>query len=178
MSSSTASVRPTARYLRGLTPFTAALLSACATAGYLPTSLQLGQTRAEVERQLGAPAAVYIMADGHARLDYHALRLGQRTYMIDFDAGGRVVRVDQVLDEAHFGTIQAGMSEAEVLRLIGPPNAGTGSYNHPAPAYTWVYRFETIQKCVVFELPFDPQTHRTMEPGAYPPDKTCGPIRT
>jgi len=47
---------------------------------------------------------------------------------------------------------------------------------HPMKAATWIYRYETIQNCIVLELPFDVRTHRTLEGGAFPPDKSCGRI--
>ena len=153
-----------------------ALLGACATA-YSIANIRAGETRASVEARFGAPSAVHTMADGHARLEYHGFSLGLRTYMIDLDASDRVALVDQVLSETHFLKMRADMSEAEVLSLIGPPN-GRGHYTHPVEAETWIYRFETIQKCVVFELPFDVHTHRTLEGGAFPPDKSCGRTMT
>lgn len=151
-------------------------LGACTTA-YSIAGIHEGETRDNVEARFGAPSAVYTMPDGHPRLEYHRMTLGLRTYMIDIDATGHVTRVDQVLDEAHFLKMHAGMSEAEVLSLIGPPN-GHGHYTHPVEAETWIYSFETIQRCVVFELPFDVHTHRTLEGGAFPTDKRCGPVMT
>jgi hypothetical protein len=73
--------------------------------------------------------------------------------------------------------MRPGMTEAEVLREIGPPN-GRGHFTHPVEADTWIYRFETIQKCVVFELPFDAATHLTQDGGSFPPDKSCGRTMT
>ena len=166
--------------MRLLLPFAAALplafLGACTTA-YSIADIHAGETRESVETRFGTPSAVYTMPDGHPRLEYHRMSLGLRTYMIDIDASGHVARVDQVLDERHFLEMRADMSEAEVLSLIGPPN-GYGHYTHPAEARTWIYRFETIQKCIVFELPFDARTHRTLEGGAFPPDKSCGRTMT
>jgi outer membrane protein assembly factor BamE (lipoprotein component of BamABCDE complex) len=152
------------------------LLGACTTA-YSIARIQEGETRDSVEARFGVPSAVYTMPDGHPRLEFHRMSLGLRTYMIDIDATGHVVRVDQVLDESHFLKMHADMSEAEVLSLIGPPN-GHGHYTHPEEAETWIYSFETIQRCVVFELPFDIHTHRTLEGGAFPTDKRCGPVMT
>ena len=153
---------------------TLTLLCACTTALSI-AKVGVGETRESVEARFGAPSAVHAMADGHPRLEYHGMSLGLRTYMIDIDATGHVARVDQVLDEEHFLKIRADMTEAEVLAQIGPPN-GYGHYTHPVEAQTWIYRFETIQKCIVFELPFDVRTHRTLEGGAFPPDKSCGRI--
>ena len=38
-----------------------------------------------------------------------------------------------------------------MLRLIGPPTY-TWHYFRPSPANTWLYRFETIQRCTLFEV--------------------------
>jgi hypothetical protein len=149
-----------------------AALCACTTA-FSIARIRAGETRASVEARFGPPSAVHAMADGLPRLEYHGFSLGLRTYMIDLDATGHVARVDQVLDENHLLKMRTGMSEAEVLSLIGPPSE-KGHYTHPVEAQTWIYRFETIQKCIVFELPFDVRTHLTLEGGAFPPDKRCG----
>jgi outer membrane protein assembly factor BamE (lipoprotein component of BamABCDE complex) len=149
-----------------------AALCACTTA-FSIARIRTGETRASVEARFGAPSAVHAMADGLTRLEYHGFSLGLRTYMIDLDATDHVARVDQVLDEEHLLKMRAGMSEEEVLSLIGPPSE-KGHYTHPVEARTWIYRFETIQKCIVFELPFDVRTHRTLEGGAFPPDRRCG----
>jgi hypothetical protein len=150
----------------------AALLCACATS-YAPTGIRAGDARARVVDTMGAPAATYTLPDGHERLEYSHMPDGLQTWMIDLDASGRVVRWEQVLDETHFGAIGAGLTETEVLRMIGPPSM-RGHYWRPVEATTWSYRFQTAQRCIVFQLSFDVKTHRTLEYGAYPPDPRCG----
>lgn len=152
--------------------FAAGLLAGCALRPYSPGGVPAGASRDEVQRLMGAPTAVYTMPDGHLRLEYNHMPFGKHTFMIDLDAGGRVARWENVLDERHFDAIRPGQTRAEVLRQIGPPSA-TSHYLLPRPGGdTWLYRFETIQRCTVFELSFDAVTGRVLE-GAYPPDPGC-----
>ena len=149
----------------------AALLGGCATTPFSPSGVPAGAPRADVLRVMGPPTATYTMPDGHERLEYNRMPNGRRTFMIDLDAVGRMVRWENVLDENHFTAIQPGMTREDVLRLIGPPSF-TGRYWRPTPGITWLYRYETPLRCQVFELSFDLTTGRVLE-GDYPPDPGC-----
>jgi len=150
----------------------AVLLAGCAFAPYSPGGVPPGASRAEVERIMGPPTGVYTMPDGHVRLEYNRMPAGRQTFMIDLDAAGRVARWENVLDENHFAAIQPGMSMDDVRRLIGPPTF-TSRYRFPDPGITWNYRFQTIQRCIVFQIPFVAATGRVIEQGAYPSDPGC-----
>ncbi len=150
----------------------AGLLAGCAFAPYSPSGVPPGAPRAEVERIMGPPTGVYEMSDGHVRLEYNHMPFGKHTFMIDLDAGGRVAHWENVLDEHHFDAILPGQSMDDVLRQIGPPSF-KWHYLLPRPGgNTWRYRFETIQRCTVFELSFDAVTGKVLD-GAYPPDPGC-----
>ena len=149
----------------------AGLLAGCAFAPYSPGGVPPGATRAEVERIMGPPTGTYTMPDGHVRLEYNHMPFGKQTYMVDLDAGGRLAHWENVLDEDHFAAIQPGMRAPDVLRLIGPPSY-TSHYFLPKPATTWLYRFQTIQRCILFEISFDAATGQVLE-GDYPPDPAC-----
>jgi hypothetical protein len=150
----------------------AALFSGCALGPYSPGGVPPGASRDEVLRIMGPPTAIYTMPDGRQRLEYNRMPAGKQTFMIDLDAGGRMTRWENVLDEAHFAAIQPGMSAADVLRLIGPPTF-TALYHRPQPGFTWNYRFDTIQRCIVFQLDFNAATGKVIESGAYPSDPGC-----
>lgn len=143
----------------------------CATHPFAPTRVPAGAPREEVLRIMGPPTATYAMPDGHERLEYNRMPFGKRTFMIDLDGAGRVAHWENVLDENHFAAIQAGMDAHEVLRLIGPPS-WTWHYFRPKPANTWLYRFETIQRCTLFEVSFDAATGKVLD-SDYPPDPSC-----
>ena len=149
----------------------AALPAGCALGPYSPAGMPAGATRAEVLRAMGPPTATYTMPDGHERLEYNRMPAGKHTFMVDLDASGRLARWENVLDENHFAAIRAGMDMPGVLRLIGPPSFKS-QYARPAPGITWLYRFDTVQRCILFEVAFDKATGRVLE-GDYPPDPAC-----
>ena len=149
----------------------AALLPGCALGPYSPSGVPAGASRDEVLRIMGPPTAMYTMPDGHQRLEYSRQPAGRQTFMIDLDANGRMARWENVLDENHFDALRPGMTTAEVLRLVGPPTF-TSQYRLPEPGITWNWRFQTIQRCIVFQLAFDAATGKVLE-GAYPPDPGC-----
>jgi hypothetical protein len=148
------------------------LLAACALGPYSPAGVPPGASRDEVLRLMGPPTAMYTMPDGHQRLEYTHMPAGKRTFMVDLDATGHMARWENVLDEAHFAAIRPGMTTADVLRLIGPPTF-VQQYRLPEPGITWNYRFETIQRCIVFQVPFAVATGQVIEQGSYPSDPGC-----
>lgn len=149
----------------------AALLAGCALGRYSPSGVPPGASRDDVLRIMGPPTATYTMSDGHVRLEYNHMPAGKQTFMVDLDATGHMAHWENVLDENHFAAIVAGMTRDDVLRLIGPPTS-TWHYFRPMPANTWLYRFETIQRCILFEISFDAATGKVID-GDYPPDPGC-----
>jgi outer membrane protein assembly factor BamE (lipoprotein component of BamABCDE complex) len=149
----------------------AASLAGCALGRYSPSGVPPGASRDDVLRVMGPPTATYTMPDGHERLEYNRMPAGKQTFMVDLDAGGHMAHWENVLDENHFAAIVAGMRREDVLRLIGPPTF-TARYARPAPGITWLYRFETIQRCILFEVSFDVATGQVLD-GDYPPDPGC-----
>lgn len=118
----------------------ALLLAGCALFAD-PGRIQPGTPVAEVLEQLGRPSARLPLASGGERLQYSYQPAGQRVYDIDVDATGRVVRVEQVLDEALFGErIQADQwTRADVLREYGPPAEVRGVRNFDGEIWVWRY---------------------------------------
>ena len=158
--------------IRRLAPILASLaLAGCAMRPYSPSGVPAGAPREDVLRIMGPPTATYTMPDDHERLEYNRMPFGKQTFMIDLDAAGRVAHWENVLDENHFAAIQPGMDAHDVLRLIGPPTY-TGQYRLPRPGITWLYRYEAIPKCQLFEIAFDAATGTVLS-GDYPPDPAC-----
>ncbi|MEO5686564.1 MAG: hypothetical protein ABIR54_04315 [Burkholderiaceae bacterium] len=149
----------------------ASLLAGCALRPYSPSGVPAGAPREDVVRVMGAPTGTYAMPDGHVRLEYNHMPAGKHTFMIDLDASGHMAHWENVLDENHFAAILPGMERPDVLRLIGPPTF-TSRYFRPRPGITWLYRFDTIQRCILFEIAFDAATGKVLE-GDYPPDPGC-----
>lgn len=97
----------------------ASLLIACA--GLEPPKDLKGRSEAEVVQAMGQPTGRYTLPDNGTRLEYAKGPAGTDTYMVDLDAQGRVVQVDQVLDANHFDVVNPGMKSETLLRFIGRP---------------------------------------------------------
>ena len=127
-----------------------AVLGACSAlrfAGGLPVGTPIGEAR----RSLGGASAEYPLPNGGTRLEFRQGAFGRQTFMLDFDASGRLVSSQQVLTPQTFATITRGMPEEQVLATIG----------HPAFAFpvgwqnlqVWNYRFGGLEgDCVVFQV--------------------------
>ena len=111
------------------------LVAACAT----PASLQPGTSEADVVARMGRPALELPAAEGTRQLVYPTGPYGLQTYMAHISPEGRLIRVEQVLDDARFHQIQPGMTREELLRWIGPPFQTVRFPNLGQTA--WDYRF-------------------------------------
>lgn len=111
-------------------------LAACASTG-LPSA---GETRDAVQARWGAPRGLYDLPDGGLRLLYINHPTATETYHFDFDAGGRLLRAEQVRTLARFET--AGREHwrmSEVQRTFGVP---TGRDKvEKVETDRWIYRF-------------------------------------
>ena len=94
-----------------------ALLAGCA----FPAREQPGALLADVVGRLGPPTATYPLPSGQ-RLLYSELPAGFAAYNLDFDAGGRLVRNEQVLTQTRFENIPVGVwTLADLQRTFGAP---------------------------------------------------------
>ena len=114
----------------------AILLGACAT----PVSLAPGSSEAELRSRMGPPALELAGPDGTRQLAYPTAPFGTQTFMAHLAADGRVIKVEQVLDDVRFQQIQPGMTREELLRYIGPPFQ-TGRFPNLRQT-AWDYRFK------------------------------------
>jgi len=114
-----------------------ALLLACAH----PSQIAPGTPAAEVVRALGQPSGRYPLAGGGERLQYSSQPAGQTVHNVDLDAGGRVVRVEQALNEGLFPQrIRPDVwTRADVLREYGPPARTMGVHNFDGTIWLWRY---------------------------------------
>lgn len=138
-------------------PWLAAIVVAFAgCAAVSPGSLKPGTPTAQIQAQLGAPIATHPLPGGGQRLEYRGN--GPFTYMLDVDAGGRLVASTQVLTPATFGTITAGMSADQVRATLGQPSEimSVGW----SGAQVWSYHYQNPQ-CLWFQLQFGADGHTT-----------------
>ena len=96
----------------------AGLLSACAS----PDREKPGASRAEVLSRLAPPYSATALAGGTERLLYSTLPEGRRVFHLDFDAAGRLQRIEQVLTFTRFSAIALNQwTRTDVERSFGPP---------------------------------------------------------
>ena len=144
----------------------AALLGGCASA-YGPQSLATGATIGETVAKLGPPTARYAR-DGGERVEFARGPYGRHTYMLDFDAQGRLARWDQVLTEQNFNSVREGETREQVLFAIGHP-----SDSRPLPVQgrtLWSYRYDAVF-CKWFQVGLD-ASGKVVDTG-YGPDPLC-----
>ena len=121
--------------------FAAALLAGCATTHpWNSVDLPPGTPRDQVLARAGQPVRIVPLPDGGQRLQYTLQPLGQYAFMVDLDAGGRLVRSRQVLTPAEFNRIEIDKwTRADIEREFGPPARidGVSSWQGPIYTYRW-----------------------------------------
>lgn len=146
----------------------AAALTGCVSYG--PQSLTPGTSIQAARQSLGVPTGEYPRADGGRRLEYARGPLGRHTYMVDFDAAGKLVRWEQVLTESNFNAVQPGMAASEVQALIGHSFDQRVVGIAERRQTVWAYRYET-PFCQYFQVGIDAQG-KVMDT-SYGPDPLC-----
>ena len=126
-------------FTRYAVPVLAVVLGACAS--YDGRGLQPGTaTETDVRQLMGAPAAEFTNPDGSRQLAYPRGPGGVATYMVHVRSDGRLARIEQVLNEAHYAGIVTGKTTRdEVRRLLGPPSHVMEFPRMQRVA--WTYRF-------------------------------------
>ena len=114
------------------------LLGGCA--GPQAQQVLAGQSEAQVLSAMGPATNRYTLAGGAQRLEFARGPAGRTTWMVDLDAGGQVLQIEQVLDGWHFAQVQDGMPRDALLRLLGRPAAQQREYQNRE---TWSWRYET-----------------------------------
>ena len=128
-------------------------LSACAS--YSGSGLRPGaSTENDVRQTMGRPAVELRNNDGSRELIYPKGPLGTQTFVAHVDAQGVLAGVEQVLDDDHFRLIHEGMTQDQVLHMIGPPGE---TMRFPAGNLAWQYRFvDTWGYTSEFSVTFNP----------------------
>jgi len=119
-----------------LVTLTSSVLLACSA------PLQPGQTQELVAKVRGQASARYPLPGGAERWAY-ASTFGQQTWMVDFDAQGKLLRSYPALSDRNFANIVIGrFDKADVAREFGPPahtdGVGWGQYTFEV----WSYRYQ------------------------------------
>ena len=132
-------------------------LSACTSTG--PTGLTPGSsTLSDVEARLGRPAMNWKNADGSRQLAFAQGPAGTQTFMVFIAPDGRLQRIVGVLNDDFFGLIKPGMTQEQVLRLLGPAGQPATPYRRTDSfAWTWLY-CQSQNVMQYFDVSFDATT--------------------
>jgi len=142
------------------------LLAACA--GFAPpATLRPGSTEADARQAMGEPTGRYAMPGGVQRLEYARGPSGRYTYMLDFDAQGRLQQWQQVLDQQHFALVVPGLSRDDVLRTLGRPSQREGMMRD---GQIWSWRYAN-NDCLWWQAQLDAQGIVTSV--GYAPERGC-----
>jgi hypothetical protein len=138
----------------------------CATYG--PPNLPVGASVDDATRALGKPTGDYALPAGAKRLEFARGPFGKHTYMLDFDAQGKMLGWAQVLTEARFNAVRAGTPKDDLLLALGHPSEQSklALQRHTV----WSYRYETLF-CQWFQVGID-EAGRVTDTG-YFPDPLC-----
>lgn len=147
--------------------FALCLLWGCATYG--PPNLAAGASVADATRALGAPTGNHALPAGARRLEFARGPFGKHTYMLDYDAQGRLLSWAQVLTEARFNAVRVGSAQQDVLLALGRPSERS-QVGLVQRLTVWSYRFED-PFCRWFQVGID-AAGRVTDTG-YGPDPVC-----
>jgi len=129
------------------------LLAACAA--YSGRGLQPGtSTEAEVRRTMGEPAMQFPNGDGSRQLAYPRGPLGTQTYMVHVRRDGVLDTIEPVLRDGVFNGIRPGLTQDDVLRMIGPPRDTMSFPRQGHTAWDWKYQ-DTWGYPAIFSVTFD-----------------------
>ena len=115
------------------------VLAACAS--YSGAGLRVGEARIDdVVRLMGPPAMRWQDSDGSIQMAYPRGPAGIHTYMVRLGPDGRLQSKANVLDEAGLARIRPGMTQEQVLRVLGPPNYARTAYFKARDELVWDWR--------------------------------------
>ena len=139
--------------------FVAAGLVACASYGGRGLAPGVA-TLPDVLTTMGEPAMRWQDADGSLQLAYPRGPEGMHTFMVYLAPDGRLVRIENVLDEKHFARIVPGISgQPEVLRILGPSTPQWTSYFSARDELVWEWLYcDSGGFQARFDVLFDGQT--------------------
>jgi outer membrane protein assembly factor BamE (lipoprotein component of BamABCDE complex) len=118
--------------------FAAMALAGCVS--FSGATLAPGTPEAQVRATMGAPAMEMRDPDGTRLLYYPRGPLGNQTYVAAIGPEGNLREIENVLTDGRFNGIRAGLTEQQVLRMIGPPREK--GYFSNLQQTAWDYKFQ------------------------------------
>ena len=118
----------------------AMLIGGCAS--YDGRGLKVGISHVdELQSSMGQAAIRWPTPDGGEQLAFPRGPAGFHTFMAHTDKNGILQSLENVLQPKHFARLRAGMSQDEVLRVIGPPFHPWTVYFEARDELVWEWRY-------------------------------------
>ena len=106
-----------------------------------------GTPAAQIAHEMGQPHVLVPLPDGGERWVYSRQPAGQQVYHMVFDGQQRLQRVEQVLQEAHFHKLQAGVDDRHsVFNYFGKPALIERVGNFKGDIWTYRIRENSIDR--------------------------------
>ncbi len=129
--------------LKALVLASSLLVAACAS--YEGRGLKPGEASLEdVQATMGQPAMQWQDPDGSRQLAYPRGPAGFHTFMVRLGPNGKMLSIQNVLDERHLADVRAGMSKEEVLRVLGPSDERLTVYFKARDELVWDWRYRAL----------------------------------
>ena len=112
-------------------------------------------TAVEVRSRLGNPGAEFTNPDGSVTWEYTRQPQGVHCYMITLNREQIVVSIDQVLTDTNFAAAREGMSQPEILRLLGTPARKVVYNNLQEEIWEWRIQGVPASEETYFNAHFD-----------------------
>ncbi len=154
-----------------ITLILALLITACAShdgRGLKPGVSNLD----EVVQLMGEPAMRWQEPDGSQRLAYPRGPAGFNTFMVTIGPDGRMISLHGVLNMKTFALIREGMTQEQVLRILGPSVAAWTIYFERRDELVWEWRYcDPWNEPARFNVLFDNTTKKVRTTQGYPEGK-------
>ena len=144
------------------------LITACAS--YDGRGLKPGvSSRDDVIHLMGEPAMRWQEPDGSQLLAYPRGPAGFNTYMVTIGSNGLMTNRQAVLNMRHFALIREGMSQDQVLRILGPSVPQWTVYFERRDELVWEWRYcDAWNEPARFDVLFDNTSKKVRSTQSYP----------
>jgi hypothetical protein len=134
----------------------------CGCVSYSGGSLKPGQsTLQDVRATMGEPAMQWTEPDHSMQLSYPRGPAGYHSYMVYLDPAGRLQRIENVMGAAAFYRISPGMTEEQVLRILGPSVPAWTNYFEARRELVWEWRYcDDLSQRARFDVLFDADSRK------------------
>ena len=128
-----------------------------------------GSSLDDVIQLMGEPAMRWQEPDGGQRLAYPRGPAGFNTYMVTIGSDGLMTGRQAVLNMRHFALIREGMTQDQVLRILGPSVPQWTVYFDRRDELVWEWRYcDAWNEPSRFNVLFDNTSKKVRSTQSYP----------